>query len=486
MPDREFSNDGEAKEWLLANEDVEASHEKDEQSTPGQPERVTPLPKVQIAVLLWFQLGEPMTSQCIYPFINQLVSELDITGGDPKKVGYYAGLIESLFFAAEAMFVLHWSRISDYIGRKPVLLIGMAGLCVSMLCFGLSTTYLGLVLSRCLVGALNGNLGVIKSMMAELTDRTNMAQGFAWLPVVWSVGSTVGPLIGGILSKPQERWPEVFAGAFWAKYAYFLPCAVIAVFAAFTFVLTATVLKETVQKPRRHNGAADREQRGPELQGSHAGAPLPIRALLVRPVLLSVANYAALALVDIMYRALQPLFFATAVAHGGLGLSPARIGAMLAAVGLSSGVFQVLCFARLVRRFGQRCLFLFGMTMFAVVFAMFPFVNLAAKAGLMPLVWALVVIQLSLSIACDMTYGCVFMYVTASAPNRQSLGATNGLAQLAASVFRAFGPAVSTSLFAASIDRHWLGGYAVYAILVSLSISSLLVARKLPVELWGR
>lgn len=91
---------------------------------------------------------------------------------------------ESVFFLTEAMFVLQWARISDYIGRKPVLLTGMAGLCMSMICFGLSRTFLHLVLrcatslcymrpnidclafpSRCLVGALNGNIGVIKSMM---------------------------------------------------------------------------------------------------------------------------------------------------------------------------------------------------------------------------------------------------------------------------------------------------------------------------------
>ena len=88
---------------------------------------------------------------------------LDITGGDEKKVGYYAGLIvgvqsyincynlqyaaqESIFFATEALFVMHWSRLSDYIGRKPVLLIGTAGLCISMICFGLSKTYVTLVI----------------------------------------------------------------------------------------------------------------------------------------------------------------------------------------------------------------------------------------------------------------------------------------------------------------------------------------------------
>ena len=71
----------------------------------------TPLPKAQIAICLFLQVCEPLTSQSIYPYINQvggqraskscnyddtipqLVSELDITGGDEKKVGYYAGLI---------------------------------------------------------------------------------------------------------------------------------------------------------------------------------------------------------------------------------------------------------------------------------------------------------------------------------------------------------------------------------------------------------
>lgn len=46
--------------------------------------------------------------------------------------------------------MLQWSRLSDRIGRKPVILVGLAGLCVSMFCFGLSTTFWGLVL-RCVI-----------------------------------------------------------------------------------------------------------------------------------------------------------------------------------------------------------------------------------------------------------------------------------------------------------------------------------------------
>ena len=80
--------------------------------------------------------------------------------------------------------MIQWSRLSDYIGRKPVLLIGMAGATVSMLCFGLSRQFWQLVLrsdsyttvglnaslmvgviSRCILGALNGNVGAMQSVV---------------------------------------------------------------------------------------------------------------------------------------------------------------------------------------------------------------------------------------------------------------------------------------------------------------------------------
>lgn len=63
--------------------------------TPRRKTARTPLPTVQLAILLLIQFAEPISSMSIYPYINQLVGELDITGGDMRKVGYYAGLIVS-------------------------------------------------------------------------------------------------------------------------------------------------------------------------------------------------------------------------------------------------------------------------------------------------------------------------------------------------------------------------------------------------------
>lgn len=53
--------------------------------------RPTPLPKLQLLILFYIQLAEPIASTVIYPFVNQLVRETGVTRGDQRKTGYFAG-----------------------------------------------------------------------------------------------------------------------------------------------------------------------------------------------------------------------------------------------------------------------------------------------------------------------------------------------------------------------------------------------------------
>lgn len=104
---------------------------------------------------------------------------------------------------------MHWGRASDAIGRRPILLGGVLGLAISMLGFGLSKQYWMLILNRCMQGIFNGNIGVMKSVMGEITDSTNAAQAFLFLPIAWSIGSALGsawtPLrrVLGLLKKKE-------------------------------------------------------------------------------------------------------------------------------------------------------------------------------------------------------------------------------------------------------------------------------------------
>ncbi|KAG6817265.1 hypothetical protein H0H87_010926 [Tephrocybe sp. NHM501043] len=390
-------------------------------------------------------------------------------------------LQQSLFFLTQAFTVLHWSRMSDFAGRKPVILIGLFGLSISMFCFGLSRTFWGLVLSRCLNGALNGNIGVIKSMMVELTDSTNIAQAYAYMPMAWSTGTTLGPIIGGSLSHPTERFPILLgANEFLKKYPYFLPCAVPATYTAIAWLVTFIFLKETLRTPVPFSRLFSfRKDKSPLSMKGVIGSqetptlpdvpqeekPLPLHALLTPRVIIAAGNYAFLSLVEIAFRAVQPLFLSTPIALGGLGLPPPIIGNVLSLYGICNGIFQVFFFARIHDRFGSKKTFVGGIACAFPCFISFPIISHLAKTdGLSNLVWAGVIAQTLLSIGMR----AVFIFIAAASPNRASLGATNGLSQMTVSFMRAIGPAAANSLFSLSIEKDYLSGYLVYYILITI------------------
>ena len=82
--------------------------------------------------------------------------------------------------------------------------------------------------------------------------------------------------------------------------------------------------------------------------------------------------------------------------------------------------------------------------------------------------------------------GATLMYISSAAPNKRSLGTTNGLALSVASVQRTIAPAVADWLFAFSIEKNVLGGNFVYIVLLGLVCIGLYVAAQLPRNMWKR
>lgn len=135
----------------------------------------------------------------------------------------YVGFIESVFALVQFATVFLWGRASDKIGRKPVLLIGLMGTFLSTNCYGLSKTYSQMIMSRSILGLMNANIGVLKSVLGELTDETNQARAFSLIPLCFAIGSILGPTIGGKFSNPTEGFPDWFGDStFLAKFPYWL------------------------------------------------------------------------------------------------------------------------------------------------------------------------------------------------------------------------------------------------------------------------
>lgn len=83
-------------------------------------------------------------------------------------IAFCAGILISSFSLSEAITGCYWGSLSDRIGRKPVLLLGCFGTMLSMLAVGFSTNFYFALLARSLGGLLNGNIGVIQTMVGEL------------------------------------------------------------------------------------------------------------------------------------------------------------------------------------------------------------------------------------------------------------------------------------------------------------------------------
>jgi hypothetical protein len=80
--------------------------------------------------------------------------------------------------------------------------------------------------------------------------------------------------------------------------------------------------------------------------------------------------------------------------------------------------------------------------------------------------------------------GCIFIYIAAASPNRASLGATNGIAQVLVSVVSAFGPATATSLFSLSLEKGYMGCGLVYIVLLTFSLATIAFGTTLPQQVW--
>ncbi len=91
----------------------------------------------------------------IFPYIYYMVRDFGITN-DESQISLYAGMVTSAFTFAEFSTSVLWGRLSDKIGRKPVLLMGMVGTGISVLSFGFARSLPAALFARALGGFLNG------------------------------------------------------------------------------------------------------------------------------------------------------------------------------------------------------------------------------------------------------------------------------------------------------------------------------------------
>ena len=160
-------------------------------------------------------------------------------------VGFYAGLIESLFSVTQMLCMIHWGWLADRIGRRPVLVVSNLGVAVGSAAFGFSTSVWQMILFRCLCGLFAGSMVTVRTMFSENSTAKTQARAFSFYAVAGNLGIFIGPLIGGSLADPAHQYPKVFGRVeLFRQHPYALPALVSGGFSLTSALMNTVFLKE--------------------------------------------------------------------------------------------------------------------------------------------------------------------------------------------------------------------------------------------------
>ena len=170
------------------------------------------------------RICEPIAFMSIFPYAYYMIASFNITE-DRDQISAYAGLLITSFTFAEFSTGIVWGKISDRIGRKPTLILGLVGTAISMICFGFANSLPMALIARALGGLLNGNVGVLQTTVAELVVvKDHQPRAYSIMPFVWCLGSIIGPAMGGALSQPCKAYPRLFpGGGLLERFPFLLP-----------------------------------------------------------------------------------------------------------------------------------------------------------------------------------------------------------------------------------------------------------------------
>jgi DHA1 family tetracycline resistance protein-like MFS transporter len=129
----------------------------------------------------------------VIPFLSFYAREYGASG---KLVGAVVGIYSIMQF----FFAPVWGRLSDRIGRRPVLLISISASCIGYVLFAMSRDLTLLFISRVIAGAGGGNIGIAQAYISDVTSPSERTRGMGVIGAAFGMGFILGPPLSGILS----------------------------------------------------------------------------------------------------------------------------------------------------------------------------------------------------------------------------------------------------------------------------------------------
>jgi DHA1 family tetracycline resistance protein-like MFS transporter len=146
----------------------------------------------------------------VLPVLPNLVRELTSEASAAKHFGYFL----SAYALMQFLFSPILGALSDRFGRRPVLLVSLAGAAIDYTVMALTNSLPVLYLGRIVAGVTGANMAVATAYLADISDEAERAKRYGYMNACFGIGFVAGPLIGGIVGAFSPRYPFLAAAAF--------------------------------------------------------------------------------------------------------------------------------------------------------------------------------------------------------------------------------------------------------------------------------
>lgn len=349
---------------------------------------------------------------------------------------FQVGLLMAVYSLTQFVAAPFWGRLSDRIGRRPVLLFSLAGAILAYLWLGVAEELWALFAARAVGGFMAGNISAAFAYVADITTRETRAKGMGMIGAAFALGFTIGPAIGGILAGSDPHNADFQSPAFAA-----------AGLSAFALILGIFTLKESLSDEIKKRIA----EKPKEIQSKQFQIALkkPNIRLLLLLSFLAVFAFAGIEATFALWSRRQ------------YGWGPEQNGYLFALIGFSGALLQGGLIGRMSKRFGEANLIVQGSIALALGIGLIPFATE---------LWMLIIVMLIAVYGFSVISPSLNSLISLET-NEEDQGGMMGVARSATTLARVGGPAWAGTLFSV-LGMNWpyFGGACIMAVVIVISL----------------
>jgi len=425
----------------------------DEEKWEAEPKSDSSSPRLQILLLCFARVMEPLAFTSIFPYIAEMVQR----NGDLQvsNIGFYSGLIESVFSASQGISLLFWSSCANRLGSKRTLVYSLTGMAVGQALFGMSTSLWQMILFRSITGAFSCSNLIIRIMIGEICTGESQARAFSWYSIAANIGIMFGPVIGGGSADPARQYPFVFKGWwFFELYPFALPGLAVAAVSATAAIFSQLFLKETSGMAN----AADEIDYTGDAEQFYSNVST-WQLLKIREISGAFWSHAHVMVCWTAINAILPVVLYTSIALGGWQLSQRQISIYLSSLGVFDGVWMFLVFPILQRRVGTKGILQTGSIMWPCFTGGFIVVNALLRKDAVIAAIIVGVFMTLVGTAIGMSFTAAQLAINEASPSFELSRKMNFLAELSISIIRSTIPVIISTIFAVGVSQQIFSGY---------------------------